>query len=310
MSEKIKWVGGDGRAHSGKVVDRVNGFDIIDCVECGFRHATPIPTEHDLEEVYSHEYYQTEKPFYIEHYIEDKEWWDIVYTDRYEILEDNLPSSRRNLLDIGSGPGLFLNLGKGRGWQVKGIEPSSEAAAYSKEILKLDIEEVFFDETSVKKLGKFDAINMGEVLEHLPDPKAILDLAHRTLNEDGLICLIVPNDFNPFQELLRESVDFKPWWIAPPHHINFFNQKSLTSLVESCGFEVVHKETTFPIDMFLMMGENYIDDGDLGRKCHGLRKQFEINLSKSADKKLWRKLYSGFASAGVGREIVMIARKL
>ena len=310
MSEHNKWISKDGNSHHGEVIDSANNFDIIECVECGFKHVTPIPTEDDLEEIYSHEYYQTEKPFYIEHYIEDKEWWDVVYTDRYEILESHLPHSRRKLLDIGSGPGLFLKLGQGRGWQVKGIEPSSEAAAYSKEILKLDIEEIFFDETSVKKLGKFDAINMGEVLEHLPDPKAILDLAHSTLSEDGLICLIVPNDFNPFQELLRESVDFKPWWIAPPHHINYFNQKSLASLLEGCGFEVVHKETTFPIDMFLMMGEYYIDDGNLGRKCHGLRKQFEINLSKSANKELWRKLYSGFASAGVGREIVMIARKL
>ena len=310
MSEDSKWISKDGNSHHGELIESSNNFDIIECVECGFKHVTPIPSDDDLEEFYSHDYYQTEKPFYIEHYIEDKEWWDIVYTDRYEILESNLPPSRRKILDIGSGPGLFLKLGESLGWQVKGIEPNTQAAAYSKEILKLDIEEVFFNETSAKTLGKYDVINMGEVLEHLTDPKAFLNLAHRTLNEDGLICLIVPNDFNPFQELLRESVGFKPWWIAPPHHLNYFNQKSLTSLVEDCGFEVVHKETTFPIDMFLMMGEDYIDDGDLGRKCHGLRKQFEINLSKSANKELWRKLYSGFASAGVGREIVMVARKL
>ena len=310
MSEDNKWICKDGNLHHGELIESSNNFDIIECFECGFKHVTPIPTNDELEEIYSHDYYTTEKPFYIEHYLEDKEWWDIVYTDRYEIFEKNLPANSRKLLDIGSGPGLFLNLGKDRGWRVKGIEPSTQAAAYSKDVLKLDVEEVFFDEASAKNLGTYDVINMGEVLEHLPDPKSILDLAHRTLNEGGLICLIVPNDFNPFQELLRESVGFKPWWIAPPHHINYFNQKSLTSLAEVCGFEVVHKETTFPIDMFLLAGQDYINDGDLGRKCHGLRKQFEINLSKSANKELWRKLYSGFASAGVGREIVVIARKL
>ena len=89
-----------------------------------------------------------------------------------------------------------------------------------------------------------------------------------------------------------------------------FNQKSLTSLVESCGFEVVHKETTFPIDMFLMMGQDYIDNEDMGRQCHELRKQFEINLSKSTNKELRRKLYSGFSNADVGREIVIIAKKI
>ena len=310
MSENNKWISKDGELHHGKLIESLNDFDVIECVECGFKHVTPIPADNELEEVYRHDYYKTEKPFYIKHYLEDKEWWDVVYTDRYEIFENNLPLNSRKILDIGSGPGLFLNLGKERGWQVKGIEPSTQAAAYCKETLKLDIEEVFFDETSAKNLGGHDVINMGEVLEHLPNPKAILELAYGTLNKDGLICLIVPNDFNPFQQILHESLDFKPWWLVPPHHINYFNQKSLTSLVESCGFKVVHKETTFPIDMFLMMGQDYIDNEDMGRQCHELRKQFEINLSKSANKELRRKLYSGFSNADVGREIVIIAKKI
>ena len=310
MSENNKWISKDGELHHGKLIESLNDFDVIECVECGFKHVTPIPTDNELEEVYSHDYYKTEKPFYIEHYLEDKEWWNVVYTNRYEIFEKNLPLNSRKILDIGSGPGLFLNLGKERGWQVKGIEPSTQAAEYCKETLKLDIEEVFFDEASAKNLDGHDVINMGEVLEHLPNPKAILELAYGTLNKDGLICLIVPNDFNPFQQILHESLDFKPWWLAPPHHINYFNQKSLTSLVESCGFEVVHKETTFPIDMFLMMGQDYIDNEDMGRQCHELRKQFEINLSKSTNKELRRKLYSGFSNADVGREIVIIAKKI
>ena len=36
---------------------------------------------------------------------------------------------------------------------------------------------------------------------------------------------------------------------------------------------------------------------------------FEINLSKSTNKELRRNLYNGFAKAGVGREVVMVAKK-
>ena len=142
MSEDNKWICKDGNLHHGELIESSNNFDIIECFECGFKHVTPIPTNDELEEIYSHDYYTTEKPFYIEHYLEDKEWWDIVYTDRYEIFEKNLPANSRKLLDVGSGPGLFLNLGKDRGWRVKGIEPSTQAAAYSKDVLKLDVEEV------------------------------------------------------------------------------------------------------------------------------------------------------------------------
>ena len=310
MNQINKWVDKDGNTHFGKIIISIDDFDVIECEKCNFKHVTPIPTEDELESVYIEDYYLTEKPFYIEHYLEDKEWWDLVYTDRFEIFEENLPEDSRKILDIGSGPGLFLNLGRERGWKTKGIEPSSQAAKYSKETLNLDIAEVFFDKDSSEVLGKFDVINMGEVLEHLPNPKAIIDLSHERLNENGLLCIIVPNDFNPFQKILTDFMNFKPWWVVPPHHINYFNTNSLSKLIESCGFKVIHNETTFPIDMFLLMGKNYIDDGDAGRKCHNLRKQFEINIAKSDDKNLFRDLYKGFSNANIGREIIIVAKKI
>lgn len=304
-----KWVDTDGSLHYGKKMVSINGFDVIECELCNFKHVTPIPTIKALETVYRNDYYQTEKTSYIDHYLQDKDWWDEVYKDRYEIFEKNLSVTSRKILDIGSGPGLFLNFGKERGWKTKGLEPSSLAAKYSIEEFKLDVDEVFFDSTSSQKLGKFDVINMGEVLEHLPNPKSIIDLSHSSLNDDGLLCIIVPNDFNPFQMVLTEAMGYKPWWVMPPHHLNYFNKNSLTLLIESCGFKVIHKETTFPIDIFLMMGKNYVDDSDLGRECHQLRKQFEINLAKSADQKLSRNLYQAFSNADIGREIVIIAKK-
>ena len=119
--------------HSGVVVASANGFDVIECKECGFKHSIPIPTDDELERIYSHEYYTQEKPLYLERYHEDLEWWNTVYTQRYEILEQHLSSQQRRILDIGSGPGYFLLNGKNRGWKVKGIEPSTEAAAYSQD---------------------------------------------------------------------------------------------------------------------------------------------------------------------------------
>ena len=307
MNECKTWLGIDGLKHTGEVFGSSNGFDIIDCKVCGFKHAIPLPSIKELDEVYSHEYYTTEKPLYIEHYLEDKKWWDIVYSDRYDIFEYNLSQSRRRILDVGSGPGLFLNKGKERGWEVKGIEPSAQAAAYSRDTLGLDIEETFLDRDSVAKLGQFDVVNLGEVLEHLPDPLEMLKLVHGLLDDEGLICIIVPNDFNPFQLLLRDHAGFNPWWIAPPHHINYFNFDSLTSLVVKAGFEVIHLESTFPIDMFLLMDDNYIGNDALGRKCHEKRKTFDINIAKING--LGKKLRESFANIGIGREIVLVAKK-
>lgn len=294
--------------HEGKIVESSNSFDVIDCEFCGFKHITPIPTEDELEKAYKHEYYTQEKPLYLERYKEDIDWWNMVYAERYEILEQHLPSSRRNLLDIGSGPGFFLLNGQKRGWRVKGIEPSKSAAEHSIN-LGVDVDNIFFSKESAPDLGKFDAVNMSEVLEHIPEPAALLSLVHEQLTDGGLLCVVVPNDFNPFQLVLRDHLDFEPWWVAPPHHINYFNFESLQKLLERCGFEVIYKEATFPIDMFLLMGDNYIENDEQGRICHGKRKKFELNLANAGMSKIKQKLYQSMAECGLGREVVLFARK-
>lgn len=297
------------QGHEGLVAASANGFDVIDCQLCGFKHIIRIPTEEELEQAYQHDYYTQEKPLYIERYKEDLDWWNQVYTRRYEILEQHLPAKQRRLLDIGSGPGFFLLNGQKRDWQVKGIEPSVQAAEHSHQ-LGLDVDAMFFTEQTAPKLGFFDAINMGEVLEHIPDPVALLSLVNHQLNDNGMVCIIVPNDFNPFQLVLRDHLGFKPWWVAPPHHINYFDFDSLSNLVERCGFEVVRRESTFPIDMFLLMGNNYIGNDDVGRACHIQRMNFEKAINLGGRGNVLSSLYSKFAGEGIGREIVMFARKI
>jgi SAM-dependent methyltransferase len=253
--------------HSGKVIDHVNGFDIIECDKCGFRHILPIPNVGQLKVMYEHEYYSIEKPDYFRHYEEDGEWWKLSYDDRYDYFEKNLPADRRRILDIGSGPGFFLRCGKERGWQTLGIEPSRQAADYSRN-LGLEIRNEFLT-VDTPGLERYDAIHMSAVLEHIPDPIALLKIAHRILSPGGLVCVVVPNDYNPFQIVLRSVCDYKPWWLAPPHHINYFEPSSLKRTMQRAGFAVTALSTTFPIDMFLLMGDNYTVDGKLGRQCHG-----------------------------------------
>ena len=296
------------QSHEGQVVAAANGYDVIECTNCGFKHIIAIPSEDDLEQVYRDEFYKDEKPHYIDRYREDLEWWNTVYTRRYNILESHLHAHQRKILDIGSGPGYFILNGKNRGWQVKGIEPSVQAGQYS-QLLGLDVENRFFDEQTSHTLGTFDVINMGEVLEHIPNPINLLDRVHRHLNTGGLICLIVPNDFNPLQLVLRDHMGFSPWWVAPPHHINYFNFKSLTNLVNRCGFEVVHQESTFPIDIFLLMGENYIGNDNIGRACHTKRIAFEMAFNNDGASHILSNLYSELANQGIGREVVLFAKK-
>ncbi|ABB30696.1 Methyltransferase type 12 [Geobacter metallireducens RCH3] len=303
MAEKKTWCD-----HEGEVCDSVKGFDVIDCSKCGFKHIVPIPSAEELEEVYRHEYYTSEKPLYLERYREDLDWWNLVYGDRYDTFEELLPQKRRRILDIGSGPGFFLKHGKDRGWETVGIEPSARAAAHSRE-MGLDIIEEFFSTDTAIQLGLFDVIHMSAVLEHIPDPEHFLGIVRKNLTPEGILCVVVPNDYNPFQLALRTACNFQPWWVAPPHHINFFDFESLEHLLTRSGFEVTCKESTFPIDLFLLMGDNYIGNDTRGRACHAKRMQFETNLAAAGLTSVKRSLYQSLANLNIGREVCLYSRR-
>ena len=294
--------------HSGKTVASANGFDIIDCESCGFKHIFPIPSHEELAHIYKHEYYTKDKPDYINRDLQDKDWWEMKYAARYAIFENTLSEGQHSLLDIGSGPGLFLSVGSNRGWHVTGIEPNDKAAKHSNDI-GLDVKNLMYTREVAAQLGKYDVVNLSLVLEHISDPIAMIKLVNSQLNEGGLICIVVPNDFNPFQTILHDHLHFNPWWVAPPHHINYFDFKSLEHLLNKCGFKMIHKVATFPIDMFLLMGDNYIGNDTIGRASHNKRIAFEKAIIESGNSELLTTLYKSMANAGIGREVVMIGKK-
>lgn len=303
MGERVAWQG-----HAGVRLDSVNEFTVIDCDGCHFKHIVPIPTPAQLEHVYGHEYYATEKPLYIQRHLEDREWLGLVYAERYELFERLLPSGRRRLLDVGSGPGMFLLHGVERGgWAVRGLEPSSQAVAHSRG-LGLDVTQAFLNMETAARLGRVDVVHMNEVLEHVPDPREVLAVVDSLLDPGGLVALMVPNDYSPFQRALREACGFDPWWVAPPHHVNYFDVESIQRLLAE-RFEVVSAETSFPIDLFLLMGDNYVGDDDLGRACHAKRKRFETNLARAGLTPLKIEIYRALAKLGVGRDVFVVARK-
>ena len=255
--------------HSGSVLDRANGFSVLDCSDCGFIHLNPVPTENELDKVYREEYYTDEKPLFIERVIEDLPWWDSVYNDRYEFFESKLPENRRSVLDIGCGPGYFLKAGMERGWKGFGVEPSSRAAAHARS-LGLEVMNTFFDTGLASALKKrFDAVHLSEVLEHVPDPSMILKAAGSLMNEGGLICCVVPNDYSPVQKVLKEKLHYKPYWLAPPHHINY----------------------------------------SLGRASHARRKKLDLMLSEPELKGFKKEMYELMAKHGIGREMIIYGEK-
>lgn len=295
-----------GVEHYGEVIDSKDGFDVIECKTCGFKHVIPIPTPEELNKLYKEEFYSTEKPTYFKSTEEDLEWWNLTYRNYYKMFEKYVSEGNRRLLEIGSGPGYFLKCGKELGWNVLGFEPSEEAYRYSQKF-GVKVINKFFDEKNIKEYGKFNVIYINTVIEHLPDPVSIIKIAKNILKSKGIICIISPNDFNPLQNILRNNLGYNPWWVAPPQHINYFNFESIKKLLERLGFEIIESTGTFPMEFFLLSGDNYVGNDKLGRECHFKRKTFEMSMYKYGREQL-NMIYKALSDNGIGREFVIISK--
>ncbi len=293
--------------HHGQVLLTQKGFEVIECRDCGFIHMAPIPSHEELAKYYADHFVQ-DRPDYLQRFREDLDWWRIIYADKYDMFEEHLGRPDSRIIDIGCGLGFFLEEGKKRGWQTLGIEPSKPAAAHA-ESLGLELINDTFGAHNASSLGQFDVVHMHEVLEHLPDPKQLLTLALDLLVPGGLVCVVVPNDFNPLQRLLQDHFDYRPWWVSPPVHVNYFNFRSLEKLMTSLGLEVVDEMATFPLELFLLMGDDYVGNDALGRVCHRKRAQLELNLKAAGQDQNRRKIYRELARYGIGREALILARK-
>ena len=101
------------------------------------------------------------------------------------------------------------------------------------------------------------------------------------------------------------AVEDEQWWVSIPHHINYFSFDSIQKLLENAGFKIIVKEADFPLEFFLLMGDNYVKDSKLGKQCHLKRTKFEETIYNT---ELRKGLYKSFAENNIGRDIIMIGQ--
>lgn len=302
-----KWKDKEGKIHNGNCLGSKNEYDVIECSLCGFKHVVPIPTEEFLSNYYEKHFVKNRPKGFYKKLEDDLPWSNIFYNEKYDLFERNIISKNPSLLDVGSGLGFFLQCGKDRGWNTQGIEPSKESFDYSKNN-GLKVKNEYLDEKNYHTFGKFDVIHFHEVLEHLPNPMKYIEIAKKILKPNGLICIVSPNDFNPLQEVFIKNNEYEKWWIAPPEHINYFDFSSVKKLLINNGFKIVEQTSTFPLELFLLMGDNYIGNDKIGKIIHSKRVSFEKIMSENGYENIRRDIYNKFSELSIGREFCIIGK--
>lgn len=289
--------------HGGPVVARSGDFTVIDCEACGWAHLDPVPDEGELALMYERTYYQELNPGWLDKDRSEQAFWDLEHADKLSDWSTLLGASTGRLLDVGCSGGLLMEYAVGRGWDAEGIEPSMEAVDEARSN-GLTVHAGLYGDLELPD-ASFDVVHAKLVMEHLPHPRHFLSWAARVLVPGGVVTVQVPNDFNPLQLAARDALEKADWWVAPPFHINYFTFESLERLFSSCAFEPVKRDATFPMEWFLLMGEDYVGDGDLGLSVHQRRMRLEPHLEALG---MRRPFHDMLAELGVGREAIVHGR--
>lgn len=275
--------------------DLVVGF----CDICGFYHAYPYPNDDFLSSYYN-EYVI---PFPL-HYEERSRLAKMVRS----ILE---PHS--SVIDIGCGKGEmlialqeqgFLNL---YGTEFGAMYNESKKLGFAT-ILPYDIAKLC--EWSSAESKTFDCAILINVFEHIPEPINLLRQLKNILSPDGTLIFCVPNDFNRLQTAYLEKTQRKPWFLVLPDHLNFFSLETIDAVMTRAGYEIVRKTVQYPLELFLLQGDDYVVEPDIGNICHKKRMVFEESFRETGRDSDLEQLYEGFTRLGIGRDMYIFAKPI
>jgi len=292
-----------------------DGYRVIECISCGYRHVYPVPDTEQIKGYYDEKYYSEVKPFNYDtltkDYIREKTeavYSNVSYKSVYDKVVELKTASGTGMLDIGCGNDLLALFFKHNGWQASVIEPNVMAARYLKEF-GLTVMNDYVENIHLNKLEEIAFLNLQFVLEHLQDPSAMLQEAYRLLMPGGIIRVCVPNDFSKGQLAYSEYFKEEHRWIAIPDHINYMDFDSLNGLLSKNGFEELYRTTNFPLEFLLMGGINYYREDKYRDQVGPFVSNFESCLIKNGQKQVLDRLYDELAKLGFGRSIYMYAIK-
>ncbi|MFA6296295.1 MAG: methyltransferase domain-containing protein [Patescibacteria group bacterium] len=154
---------------------------------------------------------------------------DVYKTQKYFL---NFFAGRKNVLDLGCGRGVFMEMLKGINVKSIGVDNSDESIKCCKE-KNLNVYKSNIVDFLNKNKNKFDGIFLGHIIEHFSvnDAKHLLHSCYNSLSDEGVLGIITPNSasFQVMSEI---------FWLDPTH-VRPYPLLLLSDLLKEQGFKIV-----------------------------------------------------------------------
>ena len=136
------------------------------------------------------------------------------------------------LLDLGCALGFLLGVAREAGFEAYGLDLNEAAVA--------DARREFGDRVHAGRLDdaafpgvRFDAITLIDVLEHVPDPEALLETLAARLAPDGVIAAVLPDAGSVTARLFGRR-----WPHYNPEHLFYWSAGNLRTFLEERGWRI------------------------------------------------------------------------
>lgn len=210
-------------------------FALVQCKKCSLVITNPRPDQDHIGKYYQHNDYisHTNKANNPVNWIY-KKVRSITLAQKTSLVKSH--TDQKRILDFGCGTGLFLHHLQNQGFIPTGFEPSPQARTMAENLTGLPI----LNQLGHLEQKTFDIITAWHVIEHVHDLKLTLKTLRKSLSEDGVIFIALPN---------HESYDAKHYgshWAAydVPRHLFHFNQTAFKKFAKECKLNLI---TTYPM---------------------------------------------------------------
>lgn len=208
-------------------------FELKRCASCGFQQISPQPTEQELDSLYGDLYFQKSK-------YTDPTAIELEYKRRHKLMALAGITKGDKLLEIGCGAGQFIaTCSEQYNWYGVDVSPAGIELArkrmpeFATERLTASRIEEF--EPSIEN-SKFDGVLIFDTIEHVYDPKVVLEKAAEWLKPGGHLILSTPDIGAPMARLTGKRWPF----MTPPEHLSFFTHGALDKLFSQNELKTIY----------------------------------------------------------------------
>ncbi len=207
-------------------------YQVYACRNCGFQWLDPQPTDSELSEIYSDQYFLDEGDAKITELVNKiKRATARLYLE--QLVKEISPSlNHASLLEIGCGMGDFLLEAQSEGFNVSGLEVTDHLVELANRRLGSTSVQKGYLESSRFDKESFDVVANFDVIEHVRNPVDFLMHVNSLLKESGKVYIVTPSLDSFSAKLLGRN-----WMEYKVEHISYFNQKSISLLLEQAGFQ-------------------------------------------------------------------------